>query len=146
MVMSDRIGLLRAGELEQVAPPEEIYCRPSTSYTAQFIGHTNFLRADIRGGVAKSGSLSWPFQALDGSGLFSLRPECIRLARDGSSGVRFQARVLDHAFHGASELVRIETSDAQVLTVRTSQRGVLRGEVELEFSSNDAVPVRESGK
>jgi ABC-type Fe3+/spermidine/putrescine transport system ATPase subunit len=146
MVMSDRIALLRAGELEQVAPPEEIYSRPSTSYTAQFIGHTNLLRADVRGGVAKSGSLSWPLQAPDGIGLFSLRPECVRRARDGSNGVRFHARVLDHAFHGASELVRIETSDAQVLIVRTSQRGVLRGEVELEFSPNDAVPVRESEK
>jgi len=146
MVMSDRIALLRAGELEQVAPPEEIYGRPSTSYTAQFIGHTNLLRADVRGGVAEAGSLSWPFQAPDGIGLFSLRPECIRLARDGSNGVRFHARVLDHAFHGSSELVRIETSDAQVLTVRTSQRAVLRGEVEMEFSPDDAVPVRESGK
>src|SRR5216683_961924 len=146
MVMSDRIALLRAGELEQVAPPEEIYSRPSTSYTAQFIGYTNLLRADVRGGVAKSGPLSWPLQAPDGIGLFSLRPECIRLARDGSNGVRFHARVLDHAFHGSSELVRIETSDAQVLTVRTSQRAVLRGEVEMEFSPDDAVPVRESGK
>src|SRR6266568_1024973 len=80
MVMSDRIALLRAGELEQVAPPEEIYGRPSTSYTAQFIGHTNLLRADVRGGVAEAGSLSWPFQAPDGIGLFSLRPENVRVA------------------------------------------------------------------
>ena len=35
MVMSDRIALLRSGELEQVASPREIYNRPATSYTAQ---------------------------------------------------------------------------------------------------------------
>ena len=64
--------------------------------------------------------------------------------RDAES--RDDHALLDHAFHGASELVRIETSDAQVLIVRTSQRGVLRGEVELEFSPDDPVPVRESGK
>ena len=46
MVMSDRIALLRSGELEQVASPREIYNRPATSYTAQFIGHTNLLQAD----------------------------------------------------------------------------------------------------
>jgi len=45
MVMSDRIALLRLGELEQIAAPREIYNRPATSYTAQFIGHTNLLRA-----------------------------------------------------------------------------------------------------
>jgi ABC-type Fe3+/spermidine/putrescine transport system ATPase subunit len=45
MVMSDRIALLRSGELEQVATPREIYSRPATAYVAQFIGHTNLLRA-----------------------------------------------------------------------------------------------------
>ena len=146
MVMSDRIALLHSGELEQVAPPEEIYSRPATSYAAQFIGHTNLLQAEVREGIAKSGTLSWAVQVPDGNALFSLRPECIRPATKEGSPIRFRARVLDHAFHGASELVRVETVDAHVLTVRTSQRGVLRDEVELEFSSADVVPVRESGK
>src|SRR5439155_17326915 len=86
MVMSDRIALLHAGELEQVAPPDEIYSRPATSYAAQFIGYTNLLHAEVRDGVAICGPLSWPAQAPDGSGLFSLRPECIHPALDGSNG------------------------------------------------------------
>ena len=146
MVMSDRIALLHAGELEQVAPPDEIYSRPATSYAAQFIGHTNLLQAEVRSGMAKSGSLSWPTHTEEGKALFSLRPECIRPAHDTQNATRFRARVLDHAFHGASELVRVETVDGQVLTVRTSQRGSLRGDAELGFSPDDAVPVRESGK
>jgi ABC-type Fe3+/spermidine/putrescine transport system ATPase subunit len=145
MVMSDRIALLHAGEVEQVAPPDEIYSRPATSYAAQYIGHTNLLQGEVRGGIAKSGSLSWATHLPDGNALFSLRPECIRPARDLQNTIRFRARAIDHAFHGASELVRVETADAQVLTVRTSERGLLRGAVELEFSPDDAVPVRESG-
>jgi spermidine/putrescine transport system ATP-binding protein len=145
MVMSDRIALLRAGELEQVAPPDEIYGRPATSYAAQFIGRTNLLRAEVRSGVAYVGSISWPTTAPSRSALFSLRPECIRLSHSGQETVRFRASVLDHSFHGASELVRVQTSDGQIFTVRSSQRGMLRGEVELEFSPQDAVPVRESG-
>jgi ABC-type Fe3+/spermidine/putrescine transport system ATPase subunit len=146
MVMSDRIALLRAGELEQVAPPDEIYNRPATSYTAQFIGHTNLLSAEVLGGAAHAGALTWPTQAPDGKSLFSLRPECIRPAGAAGNPVKFRARVLDHSFHGASELLRVQTFDGQPLTVRSSQRGTLRGEVELEFSPHDAVPVRESGK
>jgi ABC-type Fe3+/spermidine/putrescine transport system ATPase subunit len=146
MVMSDRIALLHSGELEQVAPPDEIYSRPATSYAAQFIGHTNLLQTEVRDGTAKSGVLSWPTQVPDGNALFSLRPECIRLAGGAQDGIRFRAHVLDAAFHGASELVRVKTADAQVVTVRTSQRGTLRGVVELEFLPDDAVPVRESGK
>jgi ABC-type Fe3+/spermidine/putrescine transport system ATPase subunit len=146
MVMSDRIALLRAGELEQVAPPDEIYNRPATSYAAQFIGHTNLLRAEVRGGTARCSVLSWPATAPDGSALFSLRPECIRPAGTNPNAVKFHARVINHSFHGASELVHAQTSSAQTLTVRSAQRGVLRGEVELEFDPQDAVPVRESEK
>src|SRR3954470_13058225 len=146
MVMSDRIALLRSGELEQVAPPDEIYNRPLTSYTAQFIGHTNLLRAEVRDGIARAGALTWPTAIPDGSSLFSLRPECIRLAGAAASSVKFHARVVDHSFHGASELVRLRAADGQILTVRSSQRGTLRGEVDLEFSPQEAIPVRESQK
>src|SRR5689334_5288482 len=59
MVMSDRIALLRSGELEQVATPRDIYSRPATAYVAQFIGHTNLLRGEVRGGIVRSGQLSW---------------------------------------------------------------------------------------
>ena len=144
MVMSDRIALLHAGDLEQVAPPEEIYGRPATAYAAQFIGHTNLLEADVRNGAARCGELSWPVQLPDGRAWFSLRPECIRPTTDArlQNAIRFRARVLDHAFHGASELVRVQVGESQILTIRAADRGTLRGEVELEFDSADAVPVR----
>ena len=75
MVMSDRIALLRSGELEQVATPREIYSRPATAYVAQFIGHTNLLKGEVPGGVVQCGSLTWPASLPDGPALFSLRPE-----------------------------------------------------------------------
>ncbi|HUK47997.1 MAG TPA: ABC transporter ATP-binding protein [Terriglobales bacterium] len=146
MVMSDRIALLRAGELEQVAAPDEIYSRPATSYAAQFIGHTNLLKTEVQNGIARSGSISWPANAPEGSTLISLRPECIRPVSSDPSAVKFRARAIDHSFHGASELVRVETADGQVLSIRSNQRGLLRGEIDLEFSPDDAVPVRDSGQ
>ena len=85
MVMSDRIALLRMGELEQVASPREIYSRPATAYTAQFIGHTNLLRGEVKDGVARCHSLSWPTGLPRRPGLFSLRPENIRLAEPAAA-------------------------------------------------------------
>ena len=80
----------------------------------------------------------------DGPVSFSLRPECIRLAHavSAQNAVYFRARVVDYAFHGASELVRVEASHGHTMTVRTSSHGKLRGEAELEFDPADAVPVR----
>ena len=144
MVMSDRIALLRSGELEQVASPREIYTRPATAYTAQFIGHTNLLKAEVSNGSATSGTLTWPTCATDGPALFSLRPESIRIAIGTAGAVRFVAHVRDQVFHGANELWRVECDDGQILTLRISSRPVTDGQVELEFNPGDAVPVRSS--
>jgi len=147
MVMSDRIALLRSGELEQVATPREIYSRPATAYAAQFIGHTNLLQGAVRGGIAKCSSLSWPATLPDGPAVFSLRPENIRLDADASADtdgtVHIRGRVLHQAFHGATELIRVECVDGLVLIVRTPSGGGVRNEVGLEFYPADAVPVRE---
>ena len=124
MVMSDRIALLRSGELEQVATPREIYSRPATAYVAQFIGHTNLLKAEVRGGVVALRVACMarpPFPTAPA--LFSLRPEHIRLAdaaHFGSGIVRVRGRVLHQAFHGATELIRVECADGLVLSVRTA--------------------------
>ncbi|HEX9109952.1 MAG TPA: ABC transporter ATP-binding protein [Terriglobales bacterium] len=154
MVMSDRIALLRSGELEQVASPREIYHRPATAYTAQFIGHTNLLKADIHHGTATCWTLQWPTSLPEGTSLFSLRPECIRLADAASQAngatVRFRAKLHDRVFHGATQLLRVESDGGLILTVRTATADLQPeprpdlGEdaLEFEFSASDAVPVR----
>jgi len=146
MVMSDRIALLRSGELEQVATPREIYSRPATAYVAQFIGHTNLLRAEIRDGIARCGELSWRTPLADGPALFSLRPEQMRLAGGESApGLsRVRGRVVHQAFHGATELIRVQCADGLVLVVRAPGGSVGQNDVELEFSGSDAILVRES--
>jgi spermidine/putrescine ABC transporter ATP-binding subunit len=149
MVMSDRIALLRSGELEQVASPREIYGRPATAYAAAFIGHTNLLKGAVRAGMVQCAALAWPAQLPDGPIVFSLRPENIRLAGAASAPdyIRLRGRVCQQAFHGATELIRVECGNGLVLMVRiagNADLGAALNEVELEFSTADAVPVRES--
>jgi spermidine/putrescine transport system ATP-binding protein len=144
MVMSDRIALLRSGELEQVATPREIYGRPATAYVAQFIGHTNLLKGEVRAGEVRCGSLSWTVSLPDGPALFSLRPEHVRLANGSPDVLRIRGRVLHQAFHGATELIRAQCGDGLVLVARTASGTSPASEIELEFSPADAVVVRES--
>ena len=146
MVMSDRIALLRSGELEQVATPREIYGRPTTAYAAQFIGHTNLLKGEVRGGTVRCGLLTWAAALPDGPALFSLRPENVRLATGNSAAgiVRARGRVRHQAFHGATELIRVECADGSVLVVRTPGSVGALNDVELEFTATDAILVRES--
>jgi spermidine/putrescine ABC transporter ATP-binding subunit len=147
MVMSDRIALLRSGELEQVATPREIYGHPATAYAAQFIGHTNLLKGEVRGGTVRCGPLAWSAALPDGPALFSLRPENVRLTAGNvptSGTVRVRGRVRHQAFHGATELIRVECADGLALVARTPGSGGTLDDVELEFSSADAILVRES--
>src|SRR5208282_2307408 len=141
-----RIALLRSGELEQVASPREIYNRPATSYTAQFIGHTNLLSANVHQGTATCGALQWPTKLPDGAVLFSLRPECIRpvTAAPTNAMVRFRAQLRDQAFHGATDLLRVESDGGLILTIRAASRDLRNSEapLEFEFSAADAIPVR----
>ena len=47
MAMSDRILLLNAGRIEQQGTPEEMYNRPQTQFTAEFMGSNNHLPGTI---------------------------------------------------------------------------------------------------
>ena len=48
--MSDRVGVMRAGKLEQVATPDELYSRPATAFVATFVGTMNRLPAELGDG------------------------------------------------------------------------------------------------
>jgi putative spermidine/putrescine transport system ATP-binding protein len=45
--MSDRVGVMRAGKLEQVATPDVLYSRPATAFVATFVGTMNRLPAEL---------------------------------------------------------------------------------------------------
>ncbi len=147
MALSDRIALLRNGALEQIASPREIYAHPATAYTAEFIGQTNLLRAEIQNGIVRCGPLQWKASQAAGAALFSVRPEAIRLADAAlqlPDAVRFRGVIRQQIYSGASELLEIDCGSNQTLRARIQASGPLTGEHEFVFSAADAVPVTES--
>lgn len=48
MSISDRIILMKKGEIVEISEPEELYHRPKSIFAANFIGETNFLRGRIK--------------------------------------------------------------------------------------------------
>jgi spermidine/putrescine transport system ATP-binding protein len=146
MAMSDRIALLRQGELEQIASPREIYFRPATAYVAQFVGQTNLLRCRIEGGFAQCESLRWPCVLPGPSTTVSLRPESIRLAAVSAPApgvVCFRASVRDQSFQGATDVLQLQCARGPVLLARIAAKGPLSGEHDFEFLAADALPVRD---
>jgi spermidine/putrescine transport system ATP-binding protein len=133
MALSDRIALLRAGELEQVDTPRGIYNRPRTAYAANFIGLTNLLRGRVENGCARCGPLEWRCGGESGDAVFSLRPESIRL------GGPFHGIVRRQTFGGASDLLEIECAGGLILTVRAPSSGDLARQQTFTFTPEEAV-------
>jgi ABC-type Fe3+/spermidine/putrescine transport system ATPase subunit len=150
MALSDRIALLRAGKLEQVAEPREIYGHPKTAYAAQFIGQTNLLHAQVHEGTASAGPIEWRASGPSGPSTFSLRPESIRLASAAQLAAapevtaHFQGHIKNQTFGGAMDLLEIDCGDSQVIRARVPSPGSLSGQQKFEFNAGDAVRVLES--
>ncbi len=58
LVLSDRIGLMRLGQLEQSGTPEDLYARPKSAYVADFVGAANTLPATLAATVAENARAS----------------------------------------------------------------------------------------
>jgi putative spermidine/putrescine transport system ATP-binding protein len=73
LTMSDRLAVFNKGRIEQVGSPAEMYERPTTAFVAGFVGTSNLLRGD----AAR--------QLVGEDGLFTVRPEKIRLGEPGAA-------------------------------------------------------------
>ncbi len=47
LVLSDLIGVMRNGIIQQLEPPRDIYMNPTNAYVAEFVGQTNFITGTI---------------------------------------------------------------------------------------------------
>jgi multiple sugar transport system ATP-binding protein len=65
MTLGDRVAVMRAGVLQQVGPPQELYEDPANLFVAGFIGSPamNFMPATIEGEIAKLPMVDAPIHA-----------------------------------------------------------------------------------
>ncbi len=81
MALADRIVVMNYGHIVEVGAPVKLYREPKYRFTAEFLGSTNVIEAQVQGGVLE---LPWgerrPFEGTQsGQVTLSVRPEDIRL-------------------------------------------------------------------
>ena len=128
LTVADKVAVMTRGKVLQVAPPEIIYAAPTSPYVATFVGVSNLVPAEIRGGVADTrfGSV----RLIDGAGkhpdghaLCLLRPEHFSIA-EAPDGPASSAgwRVVDRRFSGSEILLELRSADDERLWVEAGSR------------------------
>jgi sn-glycerol 3-phosphate transport system ATP-binding protein len=116
MTMADRVVLMRDGHVEQNGPPEQLYSRPATAFTARFIG-TPPMNLIARGDRT-----------------IGIRPEHIRMvSQDGHP-----ARVKSVEHLGADSIVLCEIENQPIAVRQEGFSKAAPGEtVRLAWASSD---------
>jgi putative spermidine/putrescine transport system ATP-binding protein len=128
LAIADRVAVLNAGRLEQVAPPQEVYTSPATAFVAAFVGVVNRLGAtpDGPGRVRVLGVSA----ALDGAVEASeviVRPEALTVgpaSADGPDDVGEPGKVVTRTFLGAVTRLLVATAHGEVTVYAVTRPGL----------------------
>lgn len=143
MSISDRVGVMSNGVLEQIDTPDVLYNAPATAFVANFVGVMNRIPADLTDGkvnifgknlvASKNGTETGKIVAL-------LRPETILVKKSSSQG---NAKVLTRSFLGASSVIICQTHEGSI--VQSLMASLNTGDfhpgtlVDLEVTTNEVM-------
>ncbi|HET7659992.1 MAG TPA: ABC transporter ATP-binding protein [Oryzihumus sp.] len=125
LAVADRVGVMREGNLEQLAAPQELYSRPASAFVADFVGLTNRVPATVADGHARVLGASVPLlpgSAGSGPATLLLRPESLTVAADPQGS----ATVLTSSFLGSWGRVTACTDDGLELMCQVDNDAVAR--------------------
>ncbi|MFO7546070.1 MAG: ABC transporter ATP-binding protein [Trueperaceae bacterium] len=153
--VADRVAVMRAGHLEQLGTPEEVYLEPRTAFVAGFLGRTNLLRGTANGDHADTAlgpvTLARP---ATGRVVLSVRPEHVAFERhpaDGATpGVRLE--VLRREFKGhdvtyeCRPLRAAATGQASANEAQADERILVNATADCLVREGDVASVRVTGQ
>jgi putative spermidine/putrescine transport system ATP-binding protein len=119
LAIADRVGVMKEGRLEQLAPPTDVYSRPATSFVAEFVGLTNRLTGEVSGGQVTVRGCTLPLMEAgvpDGQVVALVRPEAVTLASHTSAeSGPLVGTVIAVTFLGATSRVTVDLGDTTIM-------------------------------
>jgi putative spermidine/putrescine transport system ATP-binding protein len=128
LAIADRVGVMKDGHIEQLAPPTEVYSRPATAFVADFVGLSNRLAGIVSGTTVNVRGRDLPLvdtATPPGPVTAMVRPEAVTLAPDasGDSGP-LVGTVIAATFLGATSRVTVDLGDITILAQLTTSDAV----------------------
>ena len=119
LAVADRVGVMNAGRMEQLATPTELYNSPASAFVASFVGLSNSLPAHVGEQTAQVLGHRLPVLegSVDGAGRALVRPEAISLRADATGN----GKVVSVGFLGPISKVQFTMDgDEQVMFAQVS--------------------------
>ena len=117
--LADTVAVLRAGRLEQVGTPEEVYERPGSHWVAAFLGDADVLPGTAAGGLADCELGRFAVATgLAGSVELVIRPESVAIGHRSLRDHDVRAVVVGRSFYGHDQLVELELASGRRLRSR----------------------------
>ncbi len=148
MVMSDRVAILRAGIIEQIGTPNDIYTAPRNAFVAEFMGEVNLLPITGTGGLDahwETGRRQLPVRlpsslAHGESRRLLIRPESLRFLQPGASADNVvPVRILNEFSLGSRIQYHVEVVPGVTLTVeRLREERTSAGQASLGWDTRDS--------
>ena len=132
-------GVMNRGSIEQVGPIDEIFCRPTSTMVADFVGMKNLFKVEFSGTRAWAEGLEFKVarEAKSGQGYIAIRPEDLILSKAplvSSLQNSFSGRVAAIRSHGFFYEIDFAVNSLIFTTVITSHAFFdLEPEVETNF-------------
>jgi ABC-type Fe3+/spermidine/putrescine transport system ATPase subunit len=119
--LSDRIGVMRDGRLEQVGPPADVYESPASPFVAEFLGDASLVRGTVlRNRFRPDGAADDHLLAValrDGPAVAAVRPENVEVRPAGGPGM--PATVVSVEYLGLITTVTVRWNGVLLRSVRT---------------------------
>ena len=133
LAIADRVGVMRNGRIEQLGSPTDVYSRPETPFVAEFVGLSNRLAGEVRGGEVIVRGCKLPLveqDTPDGQVVALVRPEAVSLAsrapESGTGDGPLTGTVIAITFLGATSRVTVDLGDTRVMAqLPTSEASAL---------------------
>jgi putative spermidine/putrescine transport system ATP-binding protein len=124
LAIADRVGVMNAGRLEQLAPPAELYDSPKTPFVGEFVGLSNRIPARVEGETAQVLDTRLPLLpgSASGEGVALVRPESVSLVADQSG----HATIASIAFLGPVSRATATLSDGTLVVAQLASQAALR--------------------
>jgi sulfate transport system ATP-binding protein len=124
--VADRVAILRAGSIEQIGTPEEIYDNPASPFVYDFLGNVNLFSGRVRDGTVVIGDarIETPATAgeSDSGAIAFVRPHDIRVAREPIGPATLPARIIRSNAAGPLASLELERLDShEQFTVQLSK-------------------------